>query len=147
MVTYTNGGSLIYFQEQMNKQSYNEKSDIWSLGCVLYEMCTLRPPFLACNQKELAVKIGMGLYSKIPYRYSSGLDQLIKKMLSVEVRLPASSYVKRLNSDDFILNSFLFQWVQFCLENFYMPISTIVVMQVGEGIVLWSRICLKIYFI
>ena len=69
----------------MNKLSYNEKSDIWSLGCVLYEMCTLRPPFLASNQRELAVKIRMGQYTRLPSRYSSELAKLIAKMLSVEV--------------------------------------------------------------
>lgn len=69
----------------MNKLSYNEKSDIWSLGCVLYEMATLRPPFLASNQRELAMKIRMGQFSRLPSRYSSELGRLLDKMLSVEV--------------------------------------------------------------
>jgi len=73
----------------MNKLSYNEKSDIWSLGCVLYEMCALRPPFLANNQRELALKIRVGQFSRIPMRYSTELSKIVDKMLSVEVSILA----------------------------------------------------------
>lgn len=33
--------SWFVLQEQINRLSYNEKSDIWSLGCLLYELCAL----------------------------------------------------------------------------------------------------------
>ncbi|KAJ7341107.1 hypothetical protein JRQ81_004846 [Phrynocephalus forsythii] len=68
--------------EQMNRMSYNEKSDIWSLGCLLYELCALSPPFTAFNQKELAEKIREGKFRRIPYRYSDELNELITKMLN-----------------------------------------------------------------
>ncbi|KAF4798653.1 hypothetical protein TURU_061208 [Turdus rufiventris] len=70
--------------EQMNYMSYNEKSDIWSLGCLMYELCALSPPFTASNQKELAEKIREGRYRRIPYRYSDELNNLLKEMLNVK---------------------------------------------------------------
>ncbi|NXQ40343.1 NEK2 kinase, partial [Catharus fuscescens] len=70
--------------EQMNYMSYNEKSDIWSLGCLMYELCALSPPFTASNQKELAEKIKEGRYRRIPYRYSDELNDLLKEMLNVK---------------------------------------------------------------
>ncbi|KAH0622725.1 hypothetical protein JD844_025271 [Phrynosoma platyrhinos] len=70
--------------EQINRISYNEKSDIWSLGCLLYELCALSPPFTAFNQKELAEKIREGKFRRIPYRYSDQLNELITKMLNLK---------------------------------------------------------------
>ncbi|XP_066533262.1 serine/threonine-protein kinase Nek2 [Hoplias malabaricus] len=70
--------------EQMNRMSYNEKSDIWSLGCLLYELCALTPPFTAYNQKELAEKIKVGKFRRIPYRYSEELNTLLSRMLHLK---------------------------------------------------------------
>ncbi|XP_055005385.1 serine/threonine-protein kinase Nek2 [Boleophthalmus pectinirostris] len=70
--------------EQMNRMSYNEKSDIWSLGCLLYELCALSPPFTAFNQKELTEKIREGRFRRIPYRYSEELNSLLCKMLHLK---------------------------------------------------------------
>ncbi|KAM6354803.1 serine/threonine-protein kinase Nek2 isoform 1-T1 [Podargus strigoides] len=70
--------------EQMNHMLYNEKSDIWSLGCLLYELCALSPPFRAYNQKELAEKIREGKFRRIPYRYSEKLNELLGEMLNVK---------------------------------------------------------------
>lgn len=65
--------------------SYNEKSDVWSLGCVLYELCALHPPFIASSQTELNRKIRLGDFSRIPLKYSDNLNDTIAKMLHVEV--------------------------------------------------------------
>ncbi|KAJ3606627.1 hypothetical protein NHX12_026148, partial [Muraenolepis orangiensis] len=70
--------------EQINRMSYNEKSDIWSLGCLLYELCALSPPFNAYNQKELAEKIRKGRFTRIPYRYSEELNSLLSRMLHLK---------------------------------------------------------------
>ena len=39
---------------------YTPKSDMWALGVILYEMCALRKPFVAQNEKELYKKIREG---------------------------------------------------------------------------------------
>ncbi|XP_036298542.1 serine/threonine-protein kinase Nek2 [Pipistrellus kuhlii] len=70
--------------EQMSRMSYNEKSDIWSLGCLMYELCALMPPFTAFNQKELAGKIREGKFRRIPYRYSDELNDIITRMLNLK---------------------------------------------------------------
>jgi NIMA (never in mitosis gene a)-related kinase len=41
---------------------YDYKSDIWSVGCVLYELCALKPPFRGNNIKELYASVSKGIY-------------------------------------------------------------------------------------
>ncbi|KAF1443644.1 NEK3 kinase, partial [Pygoscelis papua] len=60
---------------------YNNKSDIWSLGCILYELCTLRHPFQANSWKHLILKICKGSYNPLPSHYSYELHYLTKQML------------------------------------------------------------------
>lgn len=69
--------------EQVNKQSYNEKSDIWSLGCLVYELCSLSPPFTALNQRGLEAKIRVGKFRPIPEQYSQDLSDIVNSMLRV----------------------------------------------------------------
>ena len=51
--------------EVWENDAYDRKSDIWSLGCVLYEIVTLKPPFRASNMEGLYKKIIKGSYPKI----------------------------------------------------------------------------------
>jgi serine/threonine protein kinase len=67
--------------EQLNEIKYNEKSDIWSLGCLIYELAALVPPFDAGNQQELRVKVNAGMFKKLPSSYSEDLNTTIKLML------------------------------------------------------------------
>uniref|UniRef100_G3RVD1 NIMA related kinase 3 n=1 Tax=Gorilla gorilla gorilla TaxID=9595 RepID=G3RVD1_GORGO len=59
---------------------YNNKSDIWSLGCILYELCTLKHPFQANSWKNLILKVCQGCISPLPSHYSYELQFLVKQM-------------------------------------------------------------------
>ncbi len=80
---YTHVGTPYYMSpEQINDSKYNEQSDIWSLGCIIYELASLRPPFQAQNHLSLALKIKSGSFDRIPPRYSDELQRVIAWMLS-----------------------------------------------------------------
>jgi len=51
--------------EANNQPKYNKKTDIWSMGCILYEMITLEKPFYAPNINVLNYKINKGYYKPI----------------------------------------------------------------------------------
>ncbi|XP_041365130.1 serine/threonine-protein kinase Nek10-like [Gigantopelta aegis] len=59
-------GTILYScPEIVQSQPYGEKADIWSLGCILYQMCTLEPPFFSHNMLTLATKIVEAEYKPI----------------------------------------------------------------------------------
>eukprot|EP01132_Coremiostelium_polycephalum_P009154 gene9154-11220_t len=70
--------------EQINGKAYNNKSDIWSVGCLIYEMATLVPPFEATTQQILANKIQTGRYNPLPSQYSDQLSKIISLMINVD---------------------------------------------------------------
>lgn len=70
--------------ELFKNKPYSYKSDVWALGCVLYEMCNLRHAFDAQSINGLAVKILRGSYPPITNIYSKQLRDLIQKMLQVK---------------------------------------------------------------
>ena len=68
--------------EIWNDQEYTSKSDIWSLGCLLYEISTLKLPFNGKNIIQLHTQIMKGSYNKIPSHYSIELATTIQMLLS-----------------------------------------------------------------
>ena len=61
---------------------YNSKSDIWSLGCILFELCSLRRPFTGRTVGEIMRNIIGKQPKKIPSQYSTELQELVDKMLT-----------------------------------------------------------------
>lgn len=64
---------------------------MWSLGCVLFEMAALKPPFEAKNMDMLFKKITKGQHQKMPSQYSLELQQLIKSLLTVSAHARPSA--------------------------------------------------------
>lgn len=83
----TNVGTPYYMApEIINEKAYDERSDIWSLGCLLYELAALRPPFEATNTVALGMKINQGKFARIPNKYSDNLFDAISNMLRVDTK-------------------------------------------------------------
>lgn len=83
-------GSPLYMSpEIIQAQSYNAKSDVWSLGVVLYELCQFKMPFKYDERaesplKDLGEKINLGEYEPIAESYSQDIHDLIRSMLAVD---------------------------------------------------------------
>ena len=82
---YTQTGTPYYASPEVwNDQPYDNKSDIWSLACVVYEMLTLHPPFRAENMEGLYNKVIKGQYEKICDKYSKDISDILKFLFKVK---------------------------------------------------------------
>ncbi|NWW17568.1 NEK11 kinase, partial [Falcunculus frontatus] len=80
--------------EVLKHQGYNTKSDIWSLGCILYEMCCMNHAFTGQNFLSVVLKIVEGETPSLPDRYPSKLNALLCSMLNKNPSLrPAASEI------------------------------------------------------
>ena len=69
--------------EVWRDEPYDVKSDVWSLGCVLYEFINLKPPFRARDMQGLYRKVTRGYYSRINKTYSDDLAKVLKYLIKV----------------------------------------------------------------
>ena len=81
----TQTGTPYYCSPEIWKDcQYDHKCDVWSIGCIIYELCALVPPFRGTSLRDLAKNVLTGKYPPIPRIYSKDLSDLISKMLTVD---------------------------------------------------------------
>ena len=68
--------------EVCRSEPYNWKSDVWALGCVLYELCMLKHAFESSSLLGLVYKIVSDHYDPIPDFYSRELNEIITRLLT-----------------------------------------------------------------
>lgn len=79
---HTQTGTPCYASPEIwNDKPYTFSSDIWSLGCLIYELAALCPPFEARDMRNLYRKVTRGTFTDIPDCYSGDLKNLLKVML------------------------------------------------------------------
>lgn len=94
---YTQTGTPYYASPEVwQDKPYNTKSDIWSLGCVLYEVANLKPPFRADDMQGLHDAVVKGCFAQVHSNFSKDIKYVIRKLLQ-------SDPTKRPNCDQ-ILN-------------------------------------------
>lgn len=83
-LSYTQTGTPYYASPEVwRDEAYDIKSDIWSLGWVLYEMITLKPPFRAENMQGLYKRVLKGQYPKISDKFSVDIQTIVRILIQV----------------------------------------------------------------
>jgi NIMA (never in mitosis gene a)-related kinase len=84
-LAYTQTGTPYYASPEVwQDKPYELKSDIWTFGCIVYELCALKPPFTGNNMEGLFRKVMRGLYPKIPSTYSDKMGRAIDLCLQLD---------------------------------------------------------------
>ncbi|XP_012587521.1 PREDICTED: serine/threonine-protein kinase Nek11 [Condylura cristata] len=77
--------------EALKYQGYDTKSDIWSLACILYEMCCMHHAFTGSNFLSIVLKIVEGDTPSLPQRYPRELNAIMRSMLNKSPSLRPSA--------------------------------------------------------
>jgi len=97
-VAKTQIGTPYYLSPEICKgEPYAWGSDVWSMGCILYELCSLRVPFDAADLRALIQRITSGSVPELPAGYSDALRNLYRELLDRDPskRPPAADILKR----------------------------------------------------
>ena len=84
-MTNTQIGTPHYMPPEVwRNRPYTFNSDVWALGCVLFEMCTFSVPFEARSMEELRFKVMKGKFPALPAVYSSDMQKMVRWLMIAE---------------------------------------------------------------
>ena len=110
-VLRTQTGTPYYASPEVwNDNPYSYKSDLWSIGCVIYELCELKPPFHGKDLDELYENVCKGKPKRINKIYSDELWQMILMLLQVDVN-------KRVDCNKFLNSELIVKKIKEMKEN------------------------------
>ena len=110
-VLFTQTGTPYYASPEVWKdQPYSYKSDLWSIGCVIYELCALTPPFHGKDLDELFENVCKGNPKRISKIYSDDLWKMILMLLQVNVD-------KRVTCNEFLNSKLILKKIEEMKKN------------------------------
>ena len=102
-------GSVFYSSpEVMENDIITYESDIWALGCIIYEMIKLRPPFSGDNPLTIAKNVCEGNYERLTEN-----DFKVPEIIELVNNCLTVDWKQRINIDTVcqILGPFLFDYI------------------------------------
>ena len=87
-LSHTQTGTPFYASPEVwENKPYDYKCDIWSLGCLFYELVTLNPPFHGKSLNEIYNNIKKCNLAEIPYFYNKEFKKIIDLCLKIDSNL------------------------------------------------------------
>jgi len=82
-ISNCNIGTLCYSSPEVVKnEEYDYRTDIWSLGCIIYELCTYTMLFNSSNERALIDKICTQKPPELPNNYSKEMNKICQICLA-----------------------------------------------------------------
>ncbi|XP_032122712.1 serine/threonine-protein kinase Nek11 isoform X1 [Sapajus apella] len=104
--------------EALKHQGYDTKSDIWSLACILYEMCCMNHAFSGSNFLSIVLKIVEGDTPCLPERYPKELNAIMESMLNKNPSLrPSAIEILKIPYIDAQLQHLMCRYSEMTLED------------------------------
>ena len=120
-------GTPLYMSPELYKRElYDKKVDIWALGCILFEMLELNPPFRANTIEHLSRKVKKGKFKKPICDYSTDISKIIPKLIEIDVSKRYSIY-NVLDDEDIKKHMYLVPYLDFeskVNDEIYMSLKT-----------------------